>query len=374
MYFSCEKCCNANYLEYYQNVVSLWLNFRDPSNSRDQARIRELEQELEKEKRRLRFEHFRNSDKKIRYYTGLPNAGTFLWLLSMFSNFSFNYYGGRQVSILSREDQLFLFLMKLNLNIGHEMLSDWFRVSRGTITSVFHTWLDALHRVVFLGFMKVVPSREANAGSMPECFKSYPNCRMVLDCTEVTVDIPGKMEMHNVVYSHYKHRTTLKGLVGVAPNGTVTFASKLYPGSTSDKAIVKDCGVLDCFVPGDCILADKGFLIADLLPPGVTVNIPPFLTTPQFTLQQIEKTESIAKARIHVERANERIKCFKILNHIKHMSVADASKIFQVCCALTNFKTYLIRKVAHAMSVPRNDVMYEESDVDDDDMLYFNES
>jgi len=48
-------------------------------------------------------------------------------------------------------------------------------------------------------------------------------------------------------------------------------------------------------------MADKRFLIDDILPPGVLLNIPSFLDTPQFTSQQILQTESIAKAQIHIK-------------------------------------------------------------------------
>jgi len=48
-------------------------------------------------------------------------------------------------------------------------------------------------------------------------------------------------------------------------------------------------------------MADKRFLIDDILPPGVILNIPSFLDTPQFTSQQILQTESIAKAQIHIK-------------------------------------------------------------------------
>ena len=61
------------------------------------------------------------------------------------------------------------------------------------------------------------------------------------------------------------------------------------------------------------ILADKGFLIKDILPAGVDLNLPPFLTTAQFTPEQAVQTRTIARARIHVERAIRRIKCWKIL-------------------------------------------------------------
>ena len=56
------------------------------------------------------------------------------------------------------------------------------------------------------------------------------------------------------------------------------------------------------------MLADKGFLIQDLVPNGVSVNIPPFLNNGTFTESEARATKAIAKCRIHVERANARLK------------------------------------------------------------------
>ncbi|KAF0746871.1 Uncharacterized protein FWK35_00026234 [Aphis craccivora] len=140
--------------------------------------------------------------------------------------------------------------------------------------------------------------------------------RFGCNCTEIFTAISSKMDLQKLTYSNYKHRNTLKGLVGIAPNGVLTFCSCLYPGSTSDKEIVKHSGVLNIFNSGDLILADKGFLINDLLPEGVSVNIAPFLGAPQFTPNQVIRTLTIAKARVHVERAICRIKGYSILEFI----------------------------------------------------------
>ena len=74
------------------------------------------------------------------------------------------------------------------------------------------------------------------------------------------------MDRQRLTNSSYRHRNTWKILVGVAPNGVITFVSKAYPGPTSDKKIVEHSEVLKQMVPGDLILADKGFLIKNLLP------------------------------------------------------------------------------------------------------------
>jgi len=69
---------------------------------------------------------------------------------------------------------------------------------------------------------------------------------------------------------------SFKVIVGVAPNGVITYVSNLYPGSISDKSIVQQSGFLNHLTAGDTVLVDKGFVIQDLVPNGVSVNIPPF--------------------------------------------------------------------------------------------------
>ena len=52
-----------------------------------------------------------------------------------------------------------------------------------------------------------------------------------------------------------------KVIVGVAPNGVITYISKLYPGSVSDTAIVQQSGLLNHLTAEDLVPADK--LISD---------------------------------------------------------------------------------------------------------------
>ena len=104
--------------------------------------------------------------------------------------------------------------------------------------------------------------------------------------------------------------------MGVAPNCVITSVSKLYPGTVSDKAIVQQSGLLNHLPAEDLIPADKGFLIEDLVPNGVSVNLPPFLNNETFTESEARATKAIIKCRIHVKRANARLKDFKILSFI----------------------------------------------------------
>ena len=88
-------------------------------------------------------------DTKVQYYTGLPNSETFYWLLSLFENFTLKYYTGKNVQVLSRQDQLFMTLMRLRRGLGRQELADWFNGSKQTVTNVTQTWIDALHIVMF---------------------------------------------------------------------------------------------------------------------------------------------------------------------------------------------------------------------------------
>ncbi|VEN35545.1 unnamed protein product [Callosobruchus maculatus] len=291
------------------------------------------------------FEHIKNSDSRINAYTGLPSCEIFMCLYGLMEDISLKYYHGWTVTVISKIDQLLLTLMKLKLNLLNEDLAVRFNICSKTVANIFFTWLYALHEVLFKKFMDKIPSRNKNKLCMPTCFNNFTNCRIILDCTEIYCIQPKNMEKQRATYSSYKHRNTLKVLVGVAPNGVITYASELYPGSVSDKKIVRHCGILDQLEAGDLIIADKGFLIKDMLPQGVHLNIPPFLSTPQFTPEQVIQTRTIARARIHIERAIRRIKHYRILSLIPASLISHSTEIFQTCVALTNLHCPLIREV-----------------------------
>ena len=104
----------------------------------------------------------------------------------------------------------------------------------------------------------------------------------------------------------------MKGLVGIVPKGALIFISQWYTGSVSDRQLVIDSGLLrllENIPPGKSIMADKGFEIPDLLvKTGHLLNIPPLKCPQLFAEEDVQKTESIARVRIHVERAIGQVK------------------------------------------------------------------
>ena len=76
------------------------------------------------------------------------------------------------------------------------------------------------------------------------------------------------------------------------------------------------------FDVGDSVMADKGFQIQDILPLGVSLNIPPCLGgNSQMTAEDVVRTQQIASVRIHVERAINKIKNFRIWEGVVPLSL-----------------------------------------------------
>ena len=69
------------------------------------------------------------------------------------------------------------------------------------------------------------------------------------------------------------------------------------------------------------------------------MNIPPFLKEkPQFNKNEVIRTQTIAKHRIHVERAIGKVRNFLIFNtRIPISSLGTINQLWTVCCLLSNF-------------------------------------
>ena len=87
-------------------------------------------------------------------------------------------------------------------------------------------------------------------------------------------------------------------------SGVITFISKGYGGRASDTYITNDCGVLENLLPGDVVLADRGFSIAEDVGFFAAKVVIPAKTRGkmQLTPFEIEETRRLAHLRIHVER------------------------------------------------------------------------
>jgi hypothetical protein len=181
---------------------------------------------------------------------------------------------------------------------------------------------------------------------LPECFKGgYENTYLIIDCTEIFIEKPSQIIQQSATWSEYKGHNTGKGLIGISPLMLPVFASDIFPGSISDEEIVWISGILKHAHHGDRWLADKRFLIQDLLDSyGVRIDTPEKLKNKkQFSRLEDITNRQNAQARVHVERAIRRVKLFRILKAVIPIRYEHLlSKIWKVCCLLTGFLPPLV--------------------------------
>lgn len=208
---------------------------------------------------------------------------------------------------LTVKEESVLVLVRLRRGFDVEVLGDLFGIHASNISRIFITWINFLY--LELKFLIAWPSKEQVKSTLPKQFKYFPKTRAIIDCTEFFIQKPSLPSSQRVTWSQYKHHNTFKSLVGISPTGAFTFISKLFTGSISDRRIVEESGFVNKLEYGDDIMADRGFLIRDLLARNyATLNIPPFSMGKQMTGKAVTKTRRIASARIHVERAIGRLK------------------------------------------------------------------
>jgi hypothetical protein len=238
-----------------------------------------------------------------------------------------------QQSALTKEEQLVLFFIKLKLNERYTVMSVYFDISEKTVSKVFHSVLEAMYE---LASKKVWwHSRDEVKAVMPESFKlHYPDTRVIIDASEIKIETPKTIEARNLCYSQYKKNYTAKFLIGIAPCGMVTYISKAYGGRVTDNHLTGDCGFLDLLESGDMVMADKGFpLIEEQIVLGKKgfLVMPPFNRAGrQFSSEQNRTCYLIASVRIHVERAIQRMKTFKILQFLDHTLYNELDKVLVI--------------------------------------------
>ena len=145
-----------------------------------------------------------------------------------------------------------------------------------TEEEIFRTWLPGLSSS--LKNLIVWPSKIEIKENLPQSFRrKYRDCICIIDCSEIFIERPKNLTARAQTWSNYKHNNTIKYLIGISPAGAVTFLSEGWGGRVSDKQITIDSGFLKKLHPGDCVLADRGFLIEDeLAKHGAYLKIPKF--------------------------------------------------------------------------------------------------
>ena len=290
---------------------------------------------------------FKSDNEKVKFYTGLPS---FHILNTVFLQVS--PHVSRKSQNLTSFQEFIMTLMKLKLDMPFKDLSYRFNVSLPTVSRIFSAWMVALH--VRLSPLIKWPDREDLWQTMPQCFHvSFgKKTTVIIDCFEIFICRPSNLLARAQTFSSYKHHNTVKVLIGITPQGTISFVSKACGGRTSDKFLTENCGILKKLLPGDLILADRGFTIHEtVMFQQAQLAIPAFTRgKDQLDPVDVEKTRGIANVRIHVERViGLPRRKFTILSGVlpidfltckpggtENESVPMIDRIITVCAALIN--------------------------------------
>ena len=280
-------------------------------------------------------------DAFITFYTGLPN----FYVLKVV--FDFVVPPITRTHKLNNFQEFLVVMLKLRLNCFCEDLAYRFDVSVSTISRILHRWIrhmdERLSRLIFW------PDRDSLQKTMPQCFQESFGKRVavIIDCFEIFIERPSNLKARTTTWSSYKHHNTAKVLLGCTPQGVISYVSVTWGGRVSDKFLTEHCGLLSNLIPGDVVLADRGFEISDSV--GVmqaSLSIPAFTKgKSQLSAMEIEETRTIANVRIHIERVigNVRQK-YTILKNTLPIDFVTSSNgdtplidsVVRVACALTN--------------------------------------
>ena len=86
---------------------------------------------------------------------------------------------------------------------------------------------------------------------MPTSFRNFfKKCAVIIDCSEVFVERPSDLMARAQVWSNYKHHSTIKFLIGITPQGTISYISKCAGGRISDKESVEQSNLINYMLPG----------------------------------------------------------------------------------------------------------------------------
>ncbi|XP_040071266.3 uncharacterized protein LOC120843875 [Ixodes scapularis] len=334
--------CRLKIAQMQQRILSL-----EADNMRLQVELQHHET------RRLSVDFIRHDPKQCIYYTGLPEFAVFEAVYNFFapraSQMQYWSSGRKSNGMKGRPRELelieefFMVLTRLRTGMAGREMARNFGVHEATVSRLFTTWINFLQRE--LSTLTRLTSLHEIQMYLPHAFRYFLNTRIVLDGTEVRIQRPSSLAAQRHTFSPYKHFNTYKAVIGCTADGYVSYVSKLWGGSVSDRLIVEESGLLGLSESGDAIMVDKGFKLNNI-PAGVQMHIPAFRKPqePQMPEEDVAHSRRVASARVIVERVIGRVKQFHILDRPFPITmIGIANQVFQVCCFLSNFREPLTR-------------------------------
>ena len=284
------------------------------------------------------------NDEMVEFYTGVPN----IKVLKAVFELVVKAVPSSDTSSLSPFQEFMVTVVKLRQNCPAQDLAYRLNVSCATVSQIFLKWMTVMD--IRLGFLILWPDCDAVCKTMPKCFRASFGTKVVviIDCFEIFIERPFDLQARASTWSSSKHHNTVKVLLGIVPQGVVSFVSEPWGGCVSDKHLIEHCGILDKLLPGDVVLADRGFDIKDSVGAmQARLHIPAFIKgKSQLSAMELTETRTISNVCMPVERVIGNVQQkysmlqstlpidYLIKQSGEERPVID--KIVRVCCALCN--------------------------------------
>ena len=155
----------------------------------------------------------------MHYWKGLSNTSTDLTSPRNLKN--------SNLRSLTLEQEFLLTLMRLRLGPLNGDLTNCFKVSSSLVSSIFTTWIKLMS--LELKWLINWSQHHIIRRHLPSMFKKfYPQCCIIINCSELFIETPSSFDIAAACWSNCKHHYTVKYLIGITPNGTVSFLSDCY--------------------------------------------------------------------------------------------------------------------------------------------------
>ena len=118
-------------------------------------------------------------------------------------------------------------LLKLRLDVPSQDLAYPFGISAATISRIFSSCISVMD--TRLSPLIHWPERAEIWSTMPECFQYSFGKRItvIIDCFEIFIEKSSNLLARAETSSSYKHHNTIKVLIGITPQGTISLCPML---------------------------------------------------------------------------------------------------------------------------------------------------
>lgn len=219
-----------------------------------------------------------------------------------------------QKSCLPAKERIVMCLCKLRLNLSFGSLAMLFSTDEQFCINNFFSLIKHLSKLM----EKTIcwPKTEELIRNLPECFQSFKQTRVILNCCEVLIEKQMCPNCQDELVLEKKQESSIKFVLGIAPSGLIIFKSEPHEGHESNNSIFTNSKILENLdSTKEAIMTDDTLNIqASCAENNITLIKPSKLGNKKcFSRNDVELIKNIAAARIHVDRTLQRFQMFKIM-------------------------------------------------------------